>query len=128
MTRVLVIDDDDAVRWVLERNLEHAGFDVVTAEHGLEGVASVHEHAPDIVVLDLMMPVMDGFGVLAALQGDDRTARIPVIVLTAVSAPDIRQRCGQAGARGVMTKPFEPSALAAEINDVLQRSETEPIF
>jgi two-component system chemotaxis response regulator CheY len=127
MTHVLVIDDDDAVRWVLQRNLEHAGFDVTTAVNGLDGVASIDDRAPDVVVLDLMMPVMDGFGVLEALQRDVRTARIPVVVLTAMAAPDMRARCEQAGARRVLTKPFEPSTLAAEINDVLARSAAEPI-
>lgn len=127
MTRVLVIDDDDAVRWVLQRNLEHAGFEVATAENGLEGLASIDDHPPDIVVLDLMMPVMDGFGVLEALQRNDRTPLIPVVVLTAMAAPDMRERCERAGARRVMTKPFEPSALAAEINDVLARSANQPI-
>jgi CheY-like chemotaxis protein len=127
MTRVLVIDDDDAVRWVLQRNLEHAGFDVATAEHGLDGLALINEQPPDVIVLDLMMPVMDGFGVLDALRTDGRTAQIPVVVLTALAAPDMRDRCEQAGASRVMTKPFEPSTLAAEINALLATSATEPI-
>ena len=127
MIRVLVIDDDDAVRWVLQRNLEHAGFEVATAEHGLEGLAMINQQPPDVVVLDLMMPVMDGFGVLDALRTDVTTAGIPVVVLTAMAAPDMQQRCEQAGASRVMTKPFEPSKLAAEINAVLASSASEPI-
>lgn len=119
MTRVLVIDDDAAVRLVLQRNLEHAGFEVMTAEEGLGGLAAALGEAPDIVVLDLMMPNVDGFVVLDALQRDPRTAAIPVIVLTAVTAPGVRERCEEGGAALVMTKPFEPTMLAAGINAIL---------
>jgi len=122
MNRILVIDDDDAVRWVLQRNLEHAGFEVVTAENGLEAIAMVDQSPPDAIVLDLMMPVMDGFAVLRALRENRRTARIPVLVLTAVTATDVHERCAEAGAERVMSKPFDPPTLAAEINVLLSKS------
>jgi DNA-binding response OmpR family regulator len=119
VARVLVIDDDPAVRLVLQRNLEHAGFDVMTAEEGLGGLAAALAEAPDVVVLDLMMPNVDGFVVLDALRRDPRTSAMPVIVLTAVTAPGMKERCEEAGASLVMTKPFEPSKLAAGINAIL---------
>jgi CheY-like chemotaxis protein len=119
MNRILVIDDDAAVRWVLQRSLEHAGFDVMTAENGFEGIAMVDQSAPDAIVLDLMMPVMDGFAVLRALRENHLTATIPVLVLTAVTASEIATACEQAGAQRVMTKPFEPPVLAAAINALL---------
>ena len=127
MSRLLIIDDDSAIRWVLQRNLEHSGFSVVTAENGLDGLSKIGESTPDLVVLDLMMPVMDGFGVLEALRSDPITSRIPVIVLTAVAATEMQARCLQAGARRVMTKPFEPSRLTDAINDLLDEPATKAI-
>jgi CheY-like chemotaxis protein len=119
MTRVLVIDDDAGVRLVLQRNLEHAGLEVHTADDGGRGLEVAHEMGPDIIVLDLMMPTMDGYDVLAALGRDPRISGVPVIVLTALVGPDVQERCRRAGARLVMTKPFEPSALASAIAQIL---------
>jgi CheY-like chemotaxis protein len=127
MNRILVIDDDAAVRWVLQRNLEHAGFEVMTAENGFEGIGMVDQSPPDAVVLDLMMPVMDGFAVLRALRENLRTSNIPVIVLTALATGDVAVRCQQAGAQRVVTKPFEPSILASEINALLAESTAHSI-
>ena len=115
MTRVLVIDDEPVVRTLLQRNLEFAGFDVLTAEDGSRGLATVRDEAPDVVVLDLMMPHIDGFEVLRQLQADGSPGAPPVIVLTALSDPWVKIRCLEAGAAVVMMKPFDPSALTSEI-------------
>jgi DNA-binding response OmpR family regulator len=115
MIRVLVIDDEPAVRLLLQRNLEFAGFDVVTAEDGARGLIAVRETAPSVVVLDLMMPHVDGFEVLRELDADGPRTMPPVIVLTALSEPSVKARCYEAGAATVMTKPFDPAALAAEV-------------
>jgi len=115
MTRVLVIDDEPVVRALLQKSLEFAGFEVLTAADGSRGLATVRGEAPDVVVLDLMMPHVDGFEVLRQLQTDGSADAPPVIVLTALSDPSVKVRCLEAGAAGVMTKPFDPSVLAAEI-------------
>ena len=115
MTRVLVIDDEPVVRALLQKSLEFAGFEVLTAADGSRGLATVRGEAPDVVVLDLMMPHIDGFEVLRQLQTDGSADAPPVIVLTALSDPSVKVRCLDAGAAGVMTKPCEPSVLAAEI-------------
>jgi len=120
-TRVLVIDDDAGVRLILRKNLQHAGFDVETAEGAQQGLALTRDWSPDVIVLDLMMPHIDGFEVLSHLARDGRTV-VPVIVLTAMTAPDVKERCIRAGASLVMTKPFEPHTLAIEIERILAQT------
>jgi DNA-binding response OmpR family regulator len=115
MTRVLVIDDEPVVRALLQKSLEFAGFEVLTAQDGSRGLATVNDQAPDVVVLDLMMPHIDGFEVLRQLHVDGSAGAPPVIVLTALSDPSVKARCLEAGAAGIMTKPFDPSVLAAEV-------------
>jgi CheY-like chemotaxis protein len=119
VARVLVIDDEPDVRWVLRLSLEHAGHEVIVAEDGLRGVALAQRQRPDAIVLDLMMPVMDGYGVLAALGRDVRTSRLPVLVLTAKGLPEEEERVTQAGARGLMPKPFEPTDLTATVEEMI---------
>jgi len=119
MARVLVIDDEPDVRWVLRLSLERAGHEVIMAEDGLRGVAMAQRQRPDVIVLDLMMPVMDGYGVLDALGRDDRTKRVPVLVLTAKALPEEEDRVTEAGATRFMTKPFEPSDLASALEGML---------
>ncbi len=117
-TRVLVIDDDAGVRLILQRNLQHSGFEVIATEGALHGLELVRARKPDVVVLDLMLPQVDGFEVLGDLSRDSQTD-VPVIVLTALTAPEIKEQCLRAGASLVMTKPFEPRMLAFEIDRIL---------
>jgi CheY-like chemotaxis protein len=119
VARVLVIDDEPDVRWVLRLSLEHAGHEVILAEDGLRGVALAQRQRPDAIVLDLMMPVMDGYGVLEALGRDERTSRLPVLVLTARALPDEAERVTRAGARWFMSKPFEPTDLASTVEGMI---------
>lgn len=120
MARVLVIDDEPDVRWLLRVSLERVGHEVLLAEDGLRGVAMALRQHPDVIVLDLMMPVMDGYGVLEALAKDARTSGLPVLVLTAKALPDEEERCTQAGASRFLTKPFDPLDLAVELEALLQ--------
>ncbi len=119
MARVLVIDDEPDVRWLLRVSLERVGHEVLLAEDGLRGVAMAQRQKPDAIVLDLMMPVMDGYGVLDALGRDQRTSHVPVLVLTAKALPEEEERCVEAGARRFLTKPFDPSDLAEELAGLL---------
>jgi CheY-like chemotaxis protein len=120
MARVLVIDDEPDVRWLLRLSLERVGHEVILAEDGLRGVAMAQRQRPDAIVLDLMMPVMDGYGVLEALAKDGRTAALPVLVLTAKAIPEEEERVTRAGARRFLTKPFDPEDLAGELEDLLR--------
>ncbi len=119
MARVLVIDDEPDVRWLLRMTLERCGHEVLLAEDGLRGVAMAQRQHPDAIVLDLMMPVMDGYGVLDALVKDERTSHVPVVVLTAKAFSEERERCASAGARGFLVKPLDPADLVAELDAVL---------
>jgi CheY-like chemotaxis protein len=120
MARVLVIDDEPDVRWLLRLSLERVGHEVILAEDGLRGVAMAQRQRPDVMVLDLMMPVMDGYGVLEALGKDARTAALPVLVLTAKAIPEEEARVTGAGAKRFLTKPFDPDDLAGELERLLE--------
>lgn len=122
MAQVLVIDDEPDVRWLIRMSLERAGHEVIDAEDGLRGIALAQKQHPEIIVLDLMMPVMDGYGVLAELAKDPRTASVPVVVLSARAIPDEAERAVGAGARRFLEKPFDPELLAAELDDLLRAS------
>lgn len=127
MARVLVIDDEPDVLLLCRVNLQHAGYDVLEAADGERGLAlAVGElpdgELPDAVVLDLMLPLMDGYGVLAALQADERTRTIPVLVLTAKAQREDRVRCWEEGASEYMTKPFSPAALSATLAQLMAMS------
>jgi CheY-like chemotaxis protein len=122
VARVLVIDDEPDVRWLLRLSLERLGHEVLLAEDGLRGVAMAQRQRPDAIVLDLMMPVMDGYGVLDALAKDGRTSKVPVLVLTAKAIPSEEERVTQAGARRFVTKPFDPFDLARELDLLLTAS------
>ncbi|HEX6130892.1 MAG TPA: response regulator [Actinomycetota bacterium] len=116
MARVLVIDDDQDIGWLVRRMVEARGHDVVVREDGLRGLAAAQRQRPDVIVLDLMMPVMDGHGVLDELRDDDRTRAIPVVVLTAVALTEAREHAERAGAARFITKPFEPDDLLDAID------------
>lgn len=120
-TRVLVIDDDAGVRLVLGTHLQHAGFEVITADGAHQGLELSRDWSPDVIVLDLMMPQVDGFEVLDDLAREGHTV-VPVIILTAMTAADVKERCMRSGASLVMTKPFEPHRLALEIERILARA------
>ncbi len=119
MARVLVIDDEPDVRWLLRLSLERVGHEVLLAEDGLRGVAMAQRQRPDAIILDLMMPVMDGYGVLDALAKDGRTSEVPVLVLTAKAIPSEEEQVTRAGARRFVTKPFDPDDLARELEHLL---------
>jgi CheY-like chemotaxis protein len=119
MARVLVIDDEPDVRWLIRMSLERSGHEVLVAEDGLRGIALAQKQRPDVIVLDLMMPVMDGYAVLAELAKDPRTSDVPVVVLSARAIPDEANRATDAGARKFLEKPFDPDALTEELEALL---------
>ena len=127
MQRVLVIDDEADVRLLYRVNLRHAGFEVLEAEDGEQGIAAALEHLPDVVVLDLMMPRVDGFGVLRALRSHPDANEMPVLVLTADSRSDHHRQCYELGADDVMTKPFLPDAFMGGLSRILAMSAQERI-
>lgn len=120
MRRVLVIDDDASIREIAALSLSHfGGYDVETADGGAAGLAAARSAPPDAVLLDVMMPGVDGPSVLAALQADPVTAHVPVVFLTAKLMREEQDRLRALGGRGVIAKPFDPTALAGELARVL---------
>jgi signal transduction histidine kinase/DNA-binding response OmpR family regulator len=115
---VLVIDDDPTVRHLMERHLARAGFHVVTAENGVTGLARAREIHPDAITLDIMMPELDGWTVLAAIKGDPALADIPVVLVTIV---DERQRGYTLGATEYLVKPVDRERLATTLRNICGR-------
>jgi len=117
--RVVLIDDDPDLRKLIKITLEFtAGWEVVDAADGVDGIATVQREKPDVVLLDVMMPGMDGYEVCRRLKQGPDTASIPVVLLTARKHVD-DERAGTAGAAGVVFKPFEPDELAPRIGEIL---------
>lgn len=124
MRKLLIVDDEDDIREVAQLSLEMVGgWEVVTASSGPQGLRTAEEERPDAILLDVMMPEMDGPSTFAALRANPATAAIPVILLTAkVQAAD-RRRFEELGVTGVLSKPFDPMMLAGEISALLGWSE-----
>ena len=119
--RVLVIDDEPALRLLCQVNLTLAGFEVDEAESGREGIAQARKHRPDLILLDMMLPEFDGHDVVHALRADPAFVEIPVVFLSARTAPEDIRDAYREGAVDYITKPFDPVDLAERIGDVLER-------
>jgi CheY-like chemotaxis protein len=119
MAKVLVIDDEAVLSHILRITLESHGHEVMTADDGSRGFASAQRQAPDAIVLDLMMPVMDGFAVLEALRNDERTAAVPVVVLSAIGTGYAEEHCYRLGAKAYLRKPFDSDHLLGVLDDVV---------
>lgn len=118
--RVLVVDDDDSIREVVQTSLELvAGWDVEVASSGQEALDLCLAHSPDAILLDVMMPSMDGPTTFARLQADPRTRDVPVVLLTAKVQPAERRRWEGLGVAGVLAKPFDPLGLPGQVADLL---------
>src|SRR5206468_9982391 len=109
--KILAVDDERHIVRLVEVNLQRAGYEVVTAYDGREALEKVKSEKPDLVVLDVMMPYMDGFEVLKHLKADPSTAEIPVIMLTAKAQDADVFRGWQSGVDCYLTKPFNPMEL-----------------
>jgi len=120
--KVLVIDDEPDIREIVEMLLSDAGWSVLLAASGGEGVALAAREQPDAILLDVMMPVLDGPATLARLQAGPATARIPVIFLTAKAQQKDLERLRSLGAAGVLLKPFDPMQLPAQIAGLLAQA------
>src|SRR5881396_974018 len=120
-TKVLLVDDEDSLRKVMKELLEREGYEVAEARDGVQALDQVDRMGPDIIVLDLNLPGLDGYGVLSHLRSRPATAAIPVIVLTAKGDEDNEVRVFELGADDFLTKPFRARALSARLEAVLGR-------
>lgn len=119
MSRVLVVDDEPDVLLLCRLNLEQRGHEVLEAPNGQAAIELARRHAPDVVILDLMLPGIDGYQVLETLRADPQTADVRVLVLTAKSLRADRERSEDLGAAAFLTKPFLPDDLVATLDRVL---------
>ena len=119
MKRILIIDDEDDVREVAKLSLESSGdWEVLTASSGPEGLFKACAHQPDVVLLDVMMPGMDGRTAFRHLRGDSCTGHIPVILFTASTQAEDRRQFAGLGVP-VIAKPFDPLTLASKVAEAL---------
>lgn len=111
MARVMACDDDHVIRGLLEVNLEMEGYDVVTACDGQDALDKIRQQAPDLILLDVMMPNLNGWQVAEALQADEATRQIPIIFLSARAMEADVEKGTSLGAVSYVTKPFDPIDL-----------------
>lgn len=124
----LVVDDDGLLLRLVELNLARMGIRVLLAESGREALRLAFEEHPDIILLDLMMPQMDGYEVISQLKEAKETRDIPVIMLTAKTAPADRRRSEELGAVGYITKPFRLEELRGTVGRILaERAQGEAL-
>src|SRR5512146_832101 len=118
---IMVVDDEERMARFIRLNLEHDGFQVVEAFRGMEAIQKLRDSLPDLIILDVMMPDLDGFEVLKMIR---ETSSVPVIMLTAKGEEDDRVRGLELGADDYVTKPFSPRELVSRVKAVLRRNET----
>jgi CheY-like chemotaxis protein len=120
--KVLIIDDDADIRSIVRLSLSRlGGMEVVEAANGAEGVRKAQDEKPDVILLDMMMPAMDGSATLAALRSQPATTTTPVIFLTAKAMRTEIERLMALGATGVLIKPFDPRTLSMDVRALIKR-------
>ena len=118
MKTVLTVDDSRTMRDMLLFTLTDAGFRVVQAEDGLHGLEVLRAETPDVVVTEINMPRMDGFGFIEGVRADERYRSVPILVLTTESDAEKKNRARRAGATGWVVKPFDPVKLVEAVRRV----------
>jgi two-component system chemotaxis response regulator CheY len=111
LKKILTVDDSRTILKMLSVTLESAGFDTIQAEDGIYGLEALEQASPDIIVTDINMPRLDGFGFIERVRRDDKYRAIPILVLTTESDAQKKERARKAGATGWIVKPFEPAKL-----------------
>lgn len=115
---ILTIDDSRTMREMLDHALSGAGYRVLQAVDGIDGLEVLAANAPDVVITDINMPRLDGFGVIEGVRADPRTRATPILVLTTESDPAKKDRARRAGATGWIVKPFNPDKLLDAVRRV----------
>jgi two-component system chemotaxis response regulator CheY len=118
MLKVLAIDDSRTIREMLRDTLTTAGFDVHIAVDGLDGLDKLQAVRPHVIITDINMPRLDGFGVIEAVRAASDYTALPILVLTTESAPDLKERARKSGATGWIVKPFDDSKLVSAIRRI----------
>lgn len=119
--RILLVEDEEDLRKMLKFRLEGLNYDVAEARDGLEGLNKARTSKPDLIIMDLMLPKMDGYKVCGLLKPDARFSRIPIIMFTARAQENDKEMAKEVGADAYITKPFEPEVLVGKIEELLAR-------
>src|SRR3972149_6100057 len=127
MAHILVIDDDQEVLQLLIIMLEHEGYQVSVAANGVQGLKIARNQRPDLVLLDLMLPGIDGFEVCSRLRKEPATATVPVLIVSAKSQQTDRAAGTKVGANGYLTKPYQRKELIAQVRMFLDRSQAAAV-
>ena len=125
MSRILLVEDNELNRDMLSRRLHRLGYDVITAEDGVEGVRQTQEAMPDLVLMDMSLPVMDGWEATRQLKAAEKTAMIPVIGLSAHAMEGDAERAMAAGCDDYDTKPIDVERLAGKISRLMQNDKAQ---
>ena len=124
--RLLVVDDEPSIAKIVRKQLEVAGYEVTVAVDGLEGLTKARETLPELIVLDVMLPKMNGVEVCSTLKQDPKTQRIPILMLTAKAQRQDQETGLQAGADAFLTKPFQLEELLDKVKTLLDRAGGPP--
>ncbi len=125
MIYALVVEDEEDIRNLLVEQMEDKGCEVRKANNGAVALQRVREQTPDIIFVDVNMPVMDGFLFISELQEDPETFQIPVVLVTAIDIPEVKVRAESLGVKNVLTKPWEQRELDAVIEQALTKLDRE---
>lgn len=118
-SKILAVDDESDLLELMRFHLVRAGHEVATAANGWEAIDAVRLNRPDIILLDLMLPDLDGFGVCEMLRRDPATATIPIVIISAWASSDSRHLGLELGALDYITKPFSPKELVSRVNQLM---------
>ena len=117
--RILLVDDEPNILILLGTRLRTEGYEVITAKDGQAGLDSAKKEKPDLIILDLMLPKMDGYKVCGLLKKDSRYAKIPIVMFTARGQEEDRKMAEEVGADAYVTKPFVPQMLLSKIQELI---------
>lgn len=121
--KILVIEDDPAISRLVDYSLKHEGYDVTTASNGLEGIRKAHYETPDLVILDVMLPGMDGFEICHQLKSESGTSKLPILMFSAKAQEVDKDTGRKVGADDYLPKPAAPAEIVNRVEKLLQKKE-----
>lgn len=122
--KILIVDDEPHVRILLKSRLEANGYAVVTAYGGMQALEKVKEEKPHLILLDIVMPDLNGYEVAQKLKSDPETAKIPIIIFTASNVRELEDKCRDLGVDYVIMKPFSPEVMLGMVKELFKKSES----
>lgn len=120
MAKILIIDDEIELTELVKFRLENQGYQVIVAYDGIGGLAKAREEKPDLIILDVMLPGMDGYKICRLLKFDEQYKKIPIIMFTARIEANEPKMSAQMGAEAYLAKPFEPTILMEKVKELLK--------